>query len=237
MTIGIVGLGYVGLPLAVAFAEAGTNVVGVDVDAARVAALNEGRSPIEDIPDERLQGVLERCRFTTRYVELHEADAVLDTVLTTVVFTDIVDSTRKAAEVGTAGWKEIVEDHHAIARAFISRFRGREVDTAGDGFFCTFDGPARAIRCAKAISERVRSLGIEIRAGVHTGECEVIAGKVGGLGVVIGSRVAALARPSEVLVTQTVRDLVAGSELQFEVAGEHDLKGVPETWRVYRLHG
>lgn len=167
--------------------------------------------------------------------ELREADAVLDTVLATVVFTDIVDSSHKAAEVGAHGWKQLVEDHHAIARAFIARFRGKEIDTAGDGFFCTFDGPARAIRCAKAISERVKGLGIEIRAGVHTGECEVIAGKVGGLGVVIGSRVAALAQPSEVLVTQTVRDLVAGSGLELEAAGEHVLKGVPDRWRLYRL--
>jgi class 3 adenylate cyclase len=169
--------------------------------------------------------------------ELHEADAVLDTVVATVVFTDIVDSTRKAAEVGARAWKQLLEDHHAIVRAFIARFRGQEIDTAGDGFFCTFDGPARAIRCAKAISDRVRRLGIEIRAGVHTGECEVIAGKVGGLGVAIGSRVAALAQPSEVLVTQTVRDLVAGSGLELEPAGEHALKGIPGSWQVFRLAG
>ena len=122
-------------------------------------------------------------------------------------------------------------------RALLGRYRGIEVDTAGDGFFATFDGPARAVRCAQAIVDAVRPLGVEVRAGVHTGEVETIAGKVGGIAVVIGSRVGASAGPSEVLVPQTVKDLTAGSGLVFEDAGEHELKGVPDRWRLYRVVG
>jgi class 3 adenylate cyclase len=128
-----------------------------------------------------------------------------------------------------------VERHHATVRALLARYRGIEVDTAGDGFFATFDGPARGVKCAQAIIEAVRPLGIEVRAGLHTGEVETIAGKVGGLAVVIGARVGALAGPSEVLTSQTIKDLTAGSGLTFEDAGEHELKGVPDRWRVYRL--
>jgi class 3 adenylate cyclase len=125
--------------------------------------------------------------------------------------------------------------HHAFARAMIGRYRGVVMDTAGDGFFATFDGPARAVRCARAIAEAVQPLGIEIRAGVHTGEVTTIDGKVGGIAVVIGARVGALAGASEVLVSQTVKDLTAGSGIAFEEAGEHKLKGVPDRWRVYRV--
>jgi len=132
-------------------------------------------------------------------------------------------------------WGEVLERHHELVRAMLARYRGQEVDTAGDGFFATFDGPARAARCATAIVEGVRPLGIQVRAGVHTGGVDTIAGKVGGLGVVIGSRVGALAGASEVLVSQTVKDLVAGSGLVFEEAGERELKGVPELWRLYRV--
>jgi pimeloyl-ACP methyl ester carboxylesterase len=168
-------------------------------------------------------------------VDLGEVEAELDRSLATVMFTDVVGSTEKAAELGDRGWKELVEEHHRLVRGQLARYRGVEIDTAGDGFFSTFDGPARAVRCASSIVEAVSRLGIEVRAGVHTGEVETIDGKVGGLAVVIGSRVGAAAGRSEVLVSQTVKDLVAGSGLAFEDAGEHELKGVPERWRLYRV--
>jgi class 3 adenylate cyclase len=157
--------------------------------------------------------------------------------LATVLFTDIVGSTAKLAELGDRRWRELLEQHHAVVRGQLARFGGREVDTAGDGFFATFDGPARAIRCAEVILASLRPLGLEARVGVHTGECTVMDGKIGGLAVVIGARVGALAAPSEVLVSQTVKDLVAGSGLLFEDAGEHELKGVPDRWRLYRVLG
>jgi class 3 adenylate cyclase len=160
---------------------------------------------------------------------------VPDRVLATVLFTDIVGSTERAAMLGDRAWGELVERHHAAVRAELERYRGREVSTAGDGFFATFDGPARAIRCARAMTEAVRTLDLEIRAGLHTGEVEQIDGDVGGIAVNIGARVSALAGPSEVLVSQTVKDLVAGSGLAFEDAGEHSLKGVPDRWRLYRV--
>jgi len=147
------------------------------------------------------------------------------------MFTDIIGSTERTAEVGDARWRELIESHHARVRGQLARFRGREIDTAGDGFFASFDGPARGIRCARAIVDAVRPPGIEIRAGLHTGEVEQIGDKVGGLAVSIGARVAANAGPGEVVVSQTVRDLVAGSGLVFEDAGEHELKGVPDRWR------
>jgi class 3 adenylate cyclase len=162
-------------------------------------------------------------------------EAQLDRVLASVMFTDIVDSTVKAVELGDGAWRELVERHHRHIRALISRYRGREIDTAGDGFFAAFDGPARAIRCASSIQEAVRPLGIEVRTGLHTGECELIDGKPGGLSVVIGARIGALAAAGEVLVSQTVKDLVAGSGLTFEDAGEYELKGVPDRWHVYRV--
>jgi class 3 adenylate cyclase len=158
----------------------------------------------------------------------------LDTVLSSVLFTDIVDSTEHQAAVGDLAWKALVERHHATVRDALVRWRGVENDTAGDGFYATFDGPARAVRCALEIVERVRDLGVQIRAGVHTGECEVIDGKYGGLTVSIGARVASTAAASEVLVSQTVKDLVAGSGLAFEDRGTHELKGVPDRWRLYR---
>jgi pimeloyl-ACP methyl ester carboxylesterase len=158
-----------------------------------------------------------------------------DRVLATVVFTDIVGSTARAAELGDASWREVVERHHELVRGSLIRYRGKEVDTAGDGFFATFDGPARAVRCARSIADAVRDLGIEIRAGVHTGEVETIDSKVGGIAVAIGARVGAKAGPSEILVSQTVKDLTAGSGLVFEDAGEHELKGVPDRWRLYRV--
>jgi class 3 adenylate cyclase len=160
-----------------------------------------------------------------------------DRVLATVLFTDIVGSTARAAELGDRGWRELLEHHHAAIRNELARFRGREIDTAGDGFFASFDGPARAIRCACAIHESVRQFGLELRAGLHTGECELVDGKVAGIAVNIGARVAGQARPGEVLVSQTVKDLVAGSGLTFEDRGAAELKGVPGEWRLYAVAG
>ena len=168
-----------------------------------------------------------------RFVAGEPVAEVPDTVLSTVLFTDIVGSSAKAAELGDRAWRELLERHHALVRRELARYRGEEKDTAGDGFFATFDGPARAIRCADAIVNGVRDLGLEVRAGVHTGECEVHEDKVAGLAVVIGARVAAAAGGGEVLVSQTVKDLVAGAGLDFEERGEHELKGVPGTWRLH----
>src|SRR2546427_4252229 len=159
----------------------------------------------------------------------------IDKVLATVLFTDIVDSTRRQAELGDRRWKELVEQHHATVRDLLKRYRGEEQDTAGDGFYIRFDGPARAIRCAQDIVEAIRPLGIEVRAGLHTGECEIVDGKCSGLSVSIGARVMANAGPSEVLVSRTVKDLTAGSGLTFQDAGEHELKGVPDRWQLYRV--
>jgi len=156
-------------------------------------------------------------------------------VLATVLFTDIVGSTAKVAELGDASWRGLVQQHHAIVRRLLARFHGTELDTTGDGFFASFDGPARAIRCACAITEAVRPLGLTVRAGLHSGECERIDGKVGGIAVHIGARVAAEARPGDVLVSSTVRDLVAGSGLQFQDRGAVALKGVPGEWRLFAV--
>ncbi len=158
-----------------------------------------------------------------------------ETLLATVLFTDIVGSTAKLAEIGDARWRDLVERHHAVVRQQLGRFRGREIDTAGDGFFATFDGPARAIRCAHELPAALRELGIEVRIGLHTGECELVGDKITGIAVNVGARIASLAGPSEVLVSRTVRDLVAGSGLIFEDAGEHELKGVPDRWHLYRV--
>ena len=166
---------------------------------------------------------------------VREEETVLDRVLATVLFTDIVGSTEATAGMGDRSWGDLVERHHATVRSMLARYRGTEVDTVGDGFFATFDGPARGVKCAQSIIEAVRPLGIEVRTGVHTGEVETIDGKVGGLGVVIGARLGALAGPSEVLTSQTVKDLTAGSGLTFEDAGEHELKGIPDSWRLYRV--
>jgi pimeloyl-ACP methyl ester carboxylesterase len=158
-----------------------------------------------------------------------------DRVLATVLFTDIVGSTERAARLGDQRWRELLEGYYELARRELTRFRGREIDTAGDGLFASFDGPARAVRCAEAITAGVRSLGIEIRAGLHTGECEVIGDKVGGIAVHIGARVASLARAGEILVSNTVKDLVAGSGIGFEDRGTQTLKGVPGEWRPYAV--
>jgi class 3 adenylate cyclase len=158
-----------------------------------------------------------------------------ETVLATILFTDIVGSTARAAEMGDRAWAELVQRHHAVVRAQLDRFRGRELDTAGDGFFAAFDGSIRAIRCATAIEASVRDLGLEMRAGLHTGECEVVGGKLGGIAVNIGARVASQAQTGEVLVSSTVKDLVAGSGIGFEERGAHELKGIPGEWRLYSV--
>jgi hypothetical protein len=171
------------------------------------------------------------------FVGIETPPADIDTILSSVMFTDIVGSTEMQASLGDHSWKDLVQRHHATVRHSLDRWRGTEVDTAGDGFYATFDGPARAIRCAQEIRDRVHDLGIEVRVGVHTGECEIINDKVGGIAVTIGARIAAMAGPSDVLISQTVKDLVAGSALTFADAGEHELKGVPERWHLYRVVG
>jgi pimeloyl-ACP methyl ester carboxylesterase len=163
------------------------------------------------------------------------APVPVDRVLATVLFTDIVGSTEKAAALGDRRWRDLLDNHHATIRRNLARFRGREIDTAGDGFFATFDGPARGVRCACAIGEEIRPLGIEVRAGLHTGECETNGDDVGGIAVHIGARVAALAGAGEVLVSSTVKDLVAGSGLRFADRGSQSLKGVPGEWRIFAV--
>ena len=175
-------------------------------------------------------------RFLRGIWERGEWDVVeSDRILATVLFTDIVGSTERAAALGDRSWRDLLMQHHALIRRHLVRFRGREIDTAGDGFLASFDGPARAIRCALAITQGVRGLGLEVRAGLHTGECELLDGKVGGIAVHIGARVAAAAQPSEILVSSTVKDLVAGSGIQFRDRGVATLKGVPGEWRLYAV--
>ena len=177
--------------------------------------------------------VRELQRFATEVLSAPPEEP--DRVLATVLFTDIVGSTATAADLGDAGWRELLAAHHDRVRRELARFRGREVDTAGDGFFATFDGPARAIRCACAVRESVRELGIEIRAGLHAGECELLDGKATGIAVSLGARVAALAGAGEVLVSSTVKDLVAGSGIPFADRGSAELKGIPGEWRLYAV--
>jgi len=213
----------------------------------RIVPADQARFLAEAIPHARLV----ELRGDDHIPFLGDADAIVDEieefvtgtrptaesdrVLSTVLFTDIVDSTAQQAAMGDRPWRAVVTAHHAIVREALSRWRGVENDTAGDGFYATFDGPARAIRCAMEVRDRVRSLGIEIRAGVHTGECTLVEGKCAGLAVSIGARVAGVAGPSEVLVSQTVKDLVAGSGIVFEDRGLHELKGVPEVRRLFAV--
>jgi class 3 adenylate cyclase len=221
--------------------------------------LHRTADPIESVESGRLLAdripgaVLKELPGSDALPWFGEPDAILDEVeravrdgadpapiqrqrmLATVLFTDIVGSTERAGEMGDREWMAVLERHHRIVRSELVRHGGTEIDTAGDGFLATFDGPARAVECARGLTAAVRDVGLEIRAGVHTGEVERIDGKVGGLGVHIGARVAAEAGPSEVLVSQTVRDLVAGSGLQFEALGERTLKGVAEAWALYRV--
>ena len=159
----------------------------------------------------------------------------VDRVLSTVLFTDIVGSTEKLAELGDERWRDLLLAHYDLARDELERFGGREIDTAGDGLFAAFDGPARAVRCACALAMGVRRLGIDIRAGVHTGECELVGSKLGGIAVHIGARISALAGAGEVLVSSTVKDLVAGSGIAFEDRGTRPLKGLPDEWRLFAV--
>lgn len=177
-----------------------------------------------------VDGLLDQIEeFLTGSLQTRESDRVLATVL----FTDIVGSTEHAARLGDRSWRDLLAAHNTAVRRELTRMRGREVATAGDGFLATFDGPARAIRCACAIQNAVKSLGISVRAGLHTGECELIGDDVGGIAVHIGARVAAMAAPGEVLVSGTVKDLVAGSGLRFTDRGTHALRGVPGEWKLY----
>jgi class 3 adenylate cyclase len=180
---------------------------------------NETQDIIADEIEEFMTGVRHR----------HEPDRALATVM----FTDIVGSTERAAELGDSRWRDLLGNYYAVVRKELATFRGREVSTAGDGLLATFDGPARAIRCACSVRERVRPLGLQVRTGLHTGECELIGDDVGGIAVHIGARVASTAAPDEVLVSSTVKDLVAGSNLQFVDRGAHNLKGVPGEWRLF----
>jgi class 3 adenylate cyclase len=206
-----------------------------------VASLMPGVARIEEFPvmgwptqrDQIETMIRPRLEAIQRFVGIRARPAAVDTILSTVLFTDIVGSTGHQARLGDGAWKEVVERHHETVRSALSVWRGRENDTAGDGFYATFDGPARAIHCAREIHDQVHELGIEIRAGIHTGECTVIDDKCAGIAVTTGARIAALAEPSQILVSQTVKDLVAGSGFTFELVGEHELKGVPETWRLY----
>jgi class 3 adenylate cyclase len=170
-----------------------------------------------------------------RFLRGRDEPPVPDTVLTTVLFTDIVGSTERAAELGDRAWRDLLGRHHAAVRRELARFHGQELDTAGDGFFATFDGPARAIRCAQAIIADVGELGLDVRAGLHTGECELHDGKLAGIAVSVGARVAGEAGPGQVVVSGTVTDLVAGSGIEFEELGMRILKGVPGEWKLYAV--
>jgi class 3 adenylate cyclase len=172
-------------------------------------------------------------REIAEFLTGEQADVADDRVLATVLFTDIVDSTRRAVEMGDRDWHALLDAHDAVVRVQLNRFRGREVNTSGDGFLAMFDGPQRAIRCAMAIRDAVQALGIEVRAGLHTGECEVRGDDIGGIAVHIGARVSALAGANDVLVSSTLRDLVIGSGLEFEDRGAHQLKGVPGEWHLF----
>jgi class 3 adenylate cyclase/alpha-beta hydrolase superfamily lysophospholipase len=176
-------------------------------------------------------------RETRRLVDATSSAPVPERVLATVLITDLVGSTERAAELGDRAWAELLGSHHALVRAQLDRFRGREIDNAGDGFLASFDGPARAIMCARAIADSIRELGVDVRSGVHTGECELVGEKLGGIAVHIGARVASAAAAGEVLVSGTVKDLVAGSGIEFEDRGEHTLKGVPGEWKLYAVTG
>ena len=172
---------------------------------------------------------------TRRFVSRRAATVVPERVLATILFTDIVGSTELASRLGDSAWRELLGRHHAIVRRELARYQGRELDTAGDGFFAAFDGPARAVQAAAALRDPLAAIGLEVRAGLHTGECEVSDGKIVGIAVSIGARISSLAAPGEVLVSRTVKDLVAGSGLRFEDRGERQLKGIPDVWHLFAL--
>ena len=205
----------------------------------RYVAENIAGAKFVELPGRNLYHFVEPWRdsFQEIYEFLtgHQAEVADDRVLATVLFTDIVDSTRRAAEIGDRNWHALLDAHDAVVRSQLARYRGREVNTSGDGFLAMFDGPQRAIRCAMAIRDAVQSLGIQVRAGLHTGECEVRGDDIGGIAVHIGARVSALAGPNDVLVSSTLRDLVIGSGLEFEDRGAHQLKGVPGEWHLFAV--
>ena len=192
-----------------------------------------------ELPGRNMYHIVEPWRASfqeiAQFLTGHQAEVADDRVLATVLFTDIVDSTRRAAEMGDRDWRALLDAHDAVVRSQLARFRGREVNTSGDGFLAMFDGPQRAIRCAMAIRDAVQALGIEVRAGLHTGECVVRGDDIGGIGVHIGARVSALAGPNDVLVSSTLRDLVIGSGLEFEERGSYELKGVPGQWHLFSV--
>ncbi len=199
---------------------------------AEVAELPELRGLYTWVDDEAHQATMEA---TKQFVARLSQRVGPERVLATVLFTDIVGSTELAARLGDSAWRELLERHHALVRRELARFQGKELDTAGDGFFAAFDGPARAVLAASAIRDALQGLALGIRAGLHTGECEVTDGKIAGIAVSIGARISSLAAPGEVLVSSTVKDLVAGSGIQFEDRGEHQLKGVPDAWRLFAV--
>ena len=213
----------------------------------RVAPLRAGRYIADHVPGARMVELPGDSHLITvgdadaaldeieEFLTGHRAVREPDRVLATVLFTDIVGSTRRAAELGDARWRRLLDDHNRLVRRHLERYRGREVKTVGDGFVATFDGPARAVRCAQTIADEVRRLGLEIRAGLHTGECELVGDDVAGMAVHIGARVGAQAGPGEVLVSNTVKDLVVGSGLTFAEHGVHELAGVPGEWRLYAV--
>jgi class 3 adenylate cyclase len=210
----------------------------IDVEHARYLAQHIPGAKLVELPGEDhtpwvgdRDGLLDEVeQFLTGRRHAQEPERVLATVL----FIDIVGSTERAAALGDSSWRELLAAFYAKVREVLQQYRGREIDTLGDGFLATFDGPARAVRCAGAIRDRVRSLGLEVRCGLHTGECEAVGNGLAGIAIHIGARVGALSAPGEVLVSQTVRDLVAGSGLAFEERGTHTLKGVPNEWRLFR---
>jgi class 3 adenylate cyclase len=213
----------------------------------QLVPIEHGRAVAALIPNARFVEV----PGTDNYAWADEPDAMLDEVeefltgrrrpqaadrvLATVLFTDICGSTARAAELGDREWRELLDRHNTAVRAELERWRGNEVKTTGDGFLATFDGPARAVRCADAIRAAVSRLGLEVRAGVHTGECELLNGDVGGIAVHVGARVTDLAGPGEVVVSSTVKELVVGSGLEFANRGNHDLRGVPGEWHLFSL--
>jgi len=206
--------------------------------AARIPGATFAEFPIEGHipPVDGIEAVLDEVEpFLRDAWEAVGAEQEPDRVLSTILFTDIVGATATAAELGDSRWRKLLERHHALIRRELARGRGKEVDTAGDGFFAAFDGPARAIRCACAVTEAVKGLGLEVRAGLHTGECELVDGKIAGIAVHTGARLASHARPGVVLVSGTVKDLVAGSGIQFEERGVHDLKGIPGNWHLFAV--
>jgi pimeloyl-ACP methyl ester carboxylesterase/class 3 adenylate cyclase len=240
-------LGKIDVRAALPLIQAPTLVMNRDDD--RIVAIDNARYVADHIPGAKFV----ELEGNDHIPFLGDADAIVDEieefvtgvrpapetdrVLATVVFTDIVGSTERAAAIGDRAWRELLERHHALVRRELDRHRGREVDTAGDGFMAAFDGPARGIRCAVAVNDAVRDLGLEVRAGVHTGECEQVGEKLGGIAVHIAARVSSAAGPGEVLVSQTVKDLVAGSGITFQDRGVHELKGVPDEWRLFAVSG